>query len=174
MIDEGAVIDTLDRIVGREGGYVDNPVDKGGPTKFGVTLKTLSEWRKGWQKDVTAEDVKALTIQEAKDIYRKAYVEQPGYRIISDPKLFDLVVDSAVNHGHAKATKMIQEALGVTQDGVLGMVTSAALGKVDAGYLYRKAVAARAKFYGRIISSDHSQAVFAAGWMNRLAEFIEA
>ena len=174
VIQETFVQATLDRILSREGGYVDNPVDKGGPTKFGVTLATLAEWRKGWQKSVTEADVKALTLQEAKDIYRKAYIEQPGYMAISEPNLFDLVVDSAVNHGPARATKILQEALGVVSDGIMGAKTQVAIGKMDAGHLYRKAVAARARFYGRIISSDNSQAVFAAGWMNRLAEFIEA
>lgn len=174
MISEAAIQEALEAILEREGGYVDHPADKGGPTKFGVTLTTLAEWRKGWQKAISAEDVKALTIQEAKDIYRKAYIERPGFRSISDPRLFALIVDSAVNHGPDRATKFLQSALGVKPDGVFGPKTSEALLNSNGWLAYKKAVAARARFYGRIISDNPSQAVFAAGWMNRLADFIEA
>ena len=174
MIQELWVQNTLGKVLAREGGYTDHPADRGGPTNYGITLARLQEWRKDFQPVVTADDVKAMTQDEARAIYRKHYIEIPGYLGIDEPRLFDLVVDCAVNHGPSRATKWLQEALGVTQDGELGPRTLAALSRTWQPRLYRDIIASRIAFYGRIISRDHSQAVFASGWMNRAADFVRA
>ena len=58
-------------------------------------------------------------------------------------------------------------------DGILGPVSLEAINRLDSDVLYRQLVAARCRFYGQIITRDPTQAVFAAGWANRIAEFIE-
>jgi lysozyme family protein len=64
-------IDTiLDEIIRREGGYVNHPADRGGPTKYGITAQTLGRWRK-LDRPATATEVKALTETEARAIYRQ-------------------------------------------------------------------------------------------------------
>jgi lysozyme family protein len=70
--------------------------------------------------------------------------------------------------------KMLQLVLGVIPDGVIGPTTIKALFAADANKLYLGVCAERARLYGNIISGNHSQAVFAKGWMSRLAAFIEA
>lgn len=163
--------DTLDRIIKREGGFVDRPEDAGGPTNYGITISTLSGWR---DKAVTAVEVRALDADEARQIYRLEYIERPGLLAIENAVLFDAVLDSAVNHGPATAIKMLQKALGgLRLDGVLGPVTRAALAAMPVEALYRRFVAERARRYGEIITADPKQATFAKGWMNRLAGFIE-
>lgn len=170
MIDEMVVRATLDRILIREGGFVDNPADRGGPTKYGITLNTLSEHL---GRPASTAEVEALTETEALTIYRKRYISDPGFDSISDPALFDLVVDSAVNHGPSRATKLLQGAVGTKPDGVIGPETLRGLSLTPPAVVRRRVLAARVRLYGRIISADHSQAVFAAGWLNRAAEFIE-
>ena len=64
--------DNLARILSHEGGYVDHPLDKGAPTHHGITLATLAEWR---GHSVTADDVRRLTVEEAKEIYRQRYIK---------------------------------------------------------------------------------------------------
>lgn len=160
----------IDRILIREGGYVDHAADKGGPTNFGITRATLSQWR---GKPATVDEVRRLSRDEAKQIYRRRYIEDPGYLAISSDQVRSLVVDCAVNHGPDRATKLLQQAAHVFPDGKLGPVSIAAINRMTPAALYRRLCAQRARLYGEIITKNPSQAVFAAGWMNRLAEFIE-
>lgn len=162
--------DIIEDVIEREGGYVYNERDRGGHTKYGITLETLSDWR-GVQ--VSIEDVKLLSRIEAVEIYRDRYLTAPGLHLIADAAVRGLVVDMAVNHGPANAVKMLQQAAHVFADGRFGPKTKSAVNRMTPAALYRRLLAVRGRFYGRIISRDHSQAVFASGWLNRLAEFIE-
>ena len=58
-------------------------------------------------------------------------------------------------------------------DGILGPVSLEAINRLYPNVLYRQMVAERCRYYGRIITDDPTQAVFAAGWADRIAEFIE-
>ena len=161
----------LTSILKREGGYVDHPSDRGGPTNYGVTQSTLSSYR---GKDVTPQDVKDLSENEARSIIVKLYWQNPGFDKLPGEQLQAIMLDCAVNHGQAQAVKYLQVAIGVDPDGVLGPVTLAALPYMDADRVARKVLAERFRHYGRIISHDHSQAVFASGWMNRAAELLDS
>lgn len=159
----------IEDILAREGGYVDRAADRGGPTRWGITLATLSEWRHSPQ---TADDVRLLPEDEAKAIYRDRYIVQPGFADLKDP-LRALLVDSAVQHGPSRAVRWLQRAVGVADDGRMGGLTVGALARADAGGVYRKVLADRVRFYGRLITDTPSEAEFAAGWANRVAQFIE-
>jgi lysozyme family protein len=160
----------IDGILRREGGYVDQKDDKGGATKFGITHATLAEWR---GKPVTVDDVKNLTETEARELYREEYIIRPGFMGIENEAVRALVIDCAVNHGTNRAVKLLQEAARVFTDGIFGPNTRNAVNRMTASVLYRRLCAARVRLYGRIIFRDRSQAAFAAGWCNRVAEFIE-
>lgn len=114
-----------------------------------------------------------LTEAEAREIYRHRYIIEPSFDAITHPALQALLVDSSVHSGPQKAVKWLQEALGVTVDGVIGLKTRAALAATDQDKLYSKVLAARLRHLGRLITNDPQQSVFAAGWMNRMAEFVE-
>lgn len=58
-------------------------------------------------------------------------------------------------------------------DGVIGPKTRAALAAADQGVLYGKVLGQRLRHLGRLITNDPKQSAFAAGWMNRMAEFVE-
>ncbi len=107
-------IDTiLDEIIRREGGYVNHPDDRGGPTKFGITAQTLGAWRK-LGRPATAAEVQALTETEAMAIYRQQYITGPGFDAVTHPGLLHLLVDTAVHSGPKRAVQWLQAALGVT------------------------------------------------------------
>ncbi|MHC2997630.1 glycoside hydrolase family 108 protein [Tepidiphilus sp. HLB4] len=166
-------IDTiLDEIIRREGGYVNHPADRGGPTNFGITAQTLGAWRK-LGRPATAAEVKALTEPEARAIYRQQYLTDPGFEAITDAALLRLIVDSAVHSGPKRAVQWLQTALGVAADGVIGPKTRAALAQADPRALYAKVLGQRLRHLGRLITNDPKQSAFAAGWMNRMAEFVE-
>lgn len=157
-------------ILGHEGGYVNNPADRGGATHFGITRETLSDWQK---RPAGVADVMNLTKAEAIRIYAELYLRRPGFDKIADPRLRHLVVDSGVQHGQKRVTQWLQALLGVTVDGKLGPKTLAAINREDAGRLYNRLLARRIRFYGSLISSVQSQGVFAAGWMKRAASFLD-
>jgi lysozyme family protein len=161
----------IEEILKREGGFVDHPADKGGPTNHGITQVTLALWR---GHEVTVEEVRDLSEGEARDIYVELYIQRPGLFRIANDRLRGLMIDSAVNHGIKRAIKMLQWSLGVIPDGVIGPATIKALFAADMNKLYARVCAERARLYGSIITRNPSQAVFAKGWMNRLASFIEA
>lgn len=161
--------DIIDEIVRREGGYVDNPNDRGGPTNYGITQDTLSSWR---GHPVTAEDVQALSEDEARNIYSARYYTGPNYDHLAEP-LRSFMVDSAVQHGPGRASRWLQLALGVTTDGVIGPQTLAAYDRADdPGRILLRVVKRRLKFYGDIIAGNETQRVFAAGWFRRVADAI--
>lgn len=163
-------MDIIGEILKREGGWSDRPEDKGGPTNKGVTLSTLTAWL---GHEATLEDLRALSEADARSIYEDLFVVKPGFLAVKDGQIKSLVVDCAVNHGPFNAIKLLQHALGVKDDGVLGPLTRQALAQADYAKLYRRLCAERIRFYGRIITNNPSQAVFAAGWLNRAAEFVE-
>ena len=159
----------IDDIIRREGGAVDNPSDRGGTTKYGITKKTLSDYR---GHAVTGVEVFNLSEVEAREIYTLLYLKP--FAAFNEPskKIKPLLVDMAVNHGVERAIKILQSALKVMQDGVIGHDTLAAYAGADKEPLYLRLIAKRIQFYGRIIADDRTQHVFAAGWMNRVAEFL--
>lgn len=158
----------IDRILKEEGGFVNDPDDLGKATNFGITQKTLSQWR---GCEVSVEDVQNLSIDEAREIYKERYITKPNYHKIESVKLFNLVVDTAVNMGVSRASKWLQEAAKVNVDGIVGNKTIATVNK-NSGAIFRIFFAERMKFYGEIITSNPSQAKFAKGWLKRLARFL--
>lgn len=158
---EAVVIDVMEA----EGLYSNRRNDRGGPTKYGITQAALSAYRR---QNATVEDVQNLTKEEAASIYSQRYV--PKFLFITDSDLFRFVVNAAVNHGPTRAAKMLQAAVGVKEDGLIGPITREAVLNADLHTMYRKLVAARANFYGDILQRDHSQWEFAAGWFHRLAK----
>ncbi len=113
----------LDLMFGHEGGYVNAKTDRGGPTKYGITHKTLAAHR--GVASVTAEQVRAMTREEATEIYRRSYWVQSGGDLL--PKGLDYAAfDFGVNSGPSTAVRRLQRVLGVREDGVVGEQTAAA------------------------------------------------
>lgn len=160
----------IEAILDIERGYVNHLKDRGGATNWGITQATLTAWL---GRPATIADVKALTREEAGEIYKALYITRPGFDKIQDPKLRHLVVDSGVQHGQARATKWLQSLLGVKVDGQLGPITAEAINRRSmASNLYNEFLAARIRYYGEIITGNPSQAVFAKGWMVRATSFL--
>lgn len=172
----------MDGVLEREGGFVDNPADPGGATNFGITARTLGQWR-GFKRNATVDEVKALKAEEALQIYRDRYVVEPGFGNFSDrPLLQETLVDVAVNSGPSKAIKLLQRALEIPDDGILGPLTVNAARAQPEQRIAVRVCTERLRFLGRLISKnldDHDQdgipdnTEFASGWLNRTASLIE-
>jgi lysozyme family protein len=161
----------LDRIMRREGGWSDHPDDRGGQTNYGVTLWTL----RSVEPDATEDDLRALSQDEAKQILHTIYwMEAKFDRLTVAPQVAELLLDTAVHSGAPNATKMLQRALGVKADGLIGPATAAAAFEVPQNQLMAELVSERMAFLFRLVQMDPSQGSFAVGWGNRLREFISA
>lgn len=147
-----------------ESGYVNHPGDPGGPTNMGITLKTLEGWRGA---PLTAEDVKALTHDEAEAIYKARYWAACRCEAFEFPVAL-MVFDAAVNHGPGRAARLLQEALGVSVDGAIGPVTLDAAQAKDPVALATEIAARRMVFYGSLKTFK----TFGLGWSRRLMDVL--
>lgn len=146
---------------GHEGGYSNHPNDPGGPTKYGITHRTLAAHR-GVRK-VEAWEVKALSLREAEEIYRKSYWLQSGGDLL--PKGLDyMAFDFGVNSGPSRSVKSLQKVLGVRQDGVVGLQTADAAAQRDVAELIEAYGAERMRF----LRSLRTWKTFGRGWTIRV------
>lgn len=158
-------------ILSHEGGYVDRPNDRGGPTNFGITIDTLSSWR---SQKCTATDVKNLSVQEASDIYKAKYIVAPGFGYIADIKLRTALADFGVLFGPVTATLSLQQILGVKVDGDLGSKSlAAANGRTDIQHVINQLSGDRIVRHAKFVGRHPEEVEFLLGWVNRALTFIE-
>lgn len=178
------------RILLIEGGHADDRHDRGGETKYGISLRFLKAIgeidadRDGFadldlnlDTVLDGQDIRAMTPEIAKAIYAKHFWLAPGFWSL--PRPYDLALfDQGVNGGATAAIKLLQRALNtfgkpaLTVDGVLGAKTRARLDEAlhyDFPVLaaYRKAAEAR---YRAIGEADPDQARYVPGWVRRARE----
>jgi len=179
----------------REGGYVNDPVDKGGETHRGVARKFNADWP-GWpvidqikadhpddfKERINANDELA---DLAKALYRKRYWAPIRGDEIPNQHIANKVFDTGVNQGVARSIRYLQEGLNllnrnqknyadVEVDGKFGNQTMKALQALlklendQPDYLLKALNLLQASFYIDIMQRDPTQQRFARGWLNRV------
>jgi lysozyme family protein len=183
-----SVRDIITRVLEAEGSaYTNDPKDRGGPTRYGITLDALSDYR---GKKCTADDVKALTEDEARAIYHEKYVVKPGFSnlLFLSPRVGEEVIDTGVNCGPVRAALWLQEELNllnregadyadIPEDGDCGPGTIRALkaflakrGKDGEDVLVVGLNVAQGQHYRSLARRNPSQERFYLGWLkNRVA-----
>jgi lysozyme family protein len=161
--------DILIDLLRREGGFVNDPVDRGGATNMGVTIHTLIAHGidVDGDGDIDVDDVKQLEFSHVKKIYRDKYwIPSKAEHLLADvqPIYFDMVV----HHGPNTAARILQKAAGIKADGIVGPVTIAHSFKTPV----KKIVGERILFLAGIVHADRSQHHFWHGWLNRALEFL--
>ena len=152
--------DSLAVVLRWEGGYSDHADDPGGATNLGITRKTLSAYR---GRKVTKDEVRALTHEEAEQIYRVLYWE--ACRCDELPAAARLAVfDCAVNQGVGRASRLLQKAAGAKVDGKIGPRTLARVRAKAPHDLVRDFMARRAVHYASLLKMVR----FHFGWFRRL------
>jgi lysozyme family protein len=176
-------------IVAREGGYVNDPDDPGGATKYGVTIGTMK--RLGLDLDgdgrVTAGDVKRLDHDTAVDIFVRQYFHRPQIHTLPEAlqaSVFDMYVNAGGN-----AVRILQRLLcemdeRVAVDGAIGPRTAAAARRAHAKAPEHLADAygiARRNYYYALADKRPTSRKYArrrdggkGGWITRAEEFISA
>ena len=105
--------DAFDKLIGHEGGYVYDPRDPGGETKYGISKRAYPDL-----------NIQSLTLDQAKAMYRKDYWDKLRLQELPEAIRYSLF-ETAVNAGIKQAVTLLQRAAGVAEDGVIGRVTIA-------------------------------------------------
>lgn len=168
----GPYLRSLEMLLRHEGGYVDHPLDKGGPTNKGVTKAVYDAYRAA--KGLSARDVRDLTDDELREIYFEGYWRPARCPDMPSEAMAALMFDAAVNHGPKRAIRLLQHGAGVPAarcDGVWGENTKRYLSAAAANAvaLVDACLLARERFYREIVRLNPKQAAFIKGWMNRIA-----
>lgn len=172
----------IENTIGKEGGYVNHPDDRGGPTIWGITEAVAR--RNGYKGDM-----RTMPRSTAVSIYKSEYAVRPGFAAIAEiyPSVGEELFDTGVNMGPARPSIWLQEWLNalnqggkywpdLKEDGAVGPATLSALRayKAQRGAEGEKRLvaalnASQGERYKAIARANPSQEAFVYGWLARLA-----
>ena len=171
----------IDIVLKHEGGWVNNPNDSGGATNYGISLRFLAEHPEigdfDHDGDVDAEDIKNMTVDEAKEVYKNLWWNKFHYDLIVNDAVATKIFDTAVNMGSKRSHIFAQQCLcdlgiKVTVDGILGPASRYSINMycIDEEHAqnflnqYREY---QKNYYLKLIEKNPRLAVFKKGWLNR-------
>jgi lysozyme family protein len=152
-----------------EGGFQKNPKDKGnwtggqigvgelGGTKYGISAGSYPNL-----------DIENLTKDQAVEIYRRDYWNALHLDDIESDRIAWKIFDVSVNCGRGTAAKMLQKAVGVIADGLIGRITLEAVNKADSVKVMNELVKLQQEHYENIHNENNDD--FFAGWMRRATD----
>jgi len=143
----------FERVIGHEGGYVNDPRDPGGETKYGISKRAYPNL-----------NIRDLTLDQAKAIYRTDYWDRLHMDDLPGAIRFDMF-DAAVNSGVSASAKFLQRAAGTTADGVIGKLTIAAANGMDPERLDKRLAGYRLQY----LCDLKTFPTFGKGWVRRVA-----
>jgi len=155
---------TTEEIIGKtlefEGGYVNDPEDAGGETKYGIS-----------KRQYPTLDIKNLTKEKAIEIYKKDYFDRIGLSAITDSSVSWKLFDIAVNMGTGTSVRLAQQVVGEKEDGVMGAKTLAAINQMDSTSFLKELSKKQLFRYADICAKTPSNIKFLKGWMNRALDY---
>ena len=155
----------IDITLGWEGGaaITDDPDDPGGLTRYGISQRAHPD-----------EDIRALTEERAREIYRADYWNAVRGNDILNDGVARMVFDMAVNTGVKQASLELQRAVNhvtgskvLVEDGIIGRRTIAQVDRVDAGRVGNQLLGRRLEYYARLVQRRSEMAKFLVGWIRR-------
>lgn len=174
---------SIKTILIHEGGYTNDPIDPGGATNFGISLRWLAQ--KGLigdmdgDGDVDAEDIKLLSTEKASELYRIYWWDKYKYYNIIDDSLATKIFDMSVNMGPVRAHKIVQQSINkvisigingfseLKVDGIFGPKTLSAVNSLAKLQLIPEIRENQKKFYLRLIARNHDFEKYRTGWIRR-------
>ncbi len=158
------------KVIGLEGGYVNDKFDRGGETKYGIT-----------KRDYPSIDIKNLTLKTAQKIYYKDYYTRDFMNLnkVEDKELCLELFESSVLMGVRTVAKNLQKALNYMNDneklfsdlkvdGWIGEKSFKALSKVDSKALIKVLNGLQFNKFIKIVERDKTQERFFKGWLKRV------
>lgn len=144
------------KVLQHEGGYVDDPNDPGGETKYGISKRQYPE-----------VDIRNLTHQQAGRIYRRDYWDKVRGDDIVPQYVAENLFDFAVNAGVPRAVRTVQRLLDVDVDGRLGPQTLRAINQADGQKLNLRLALARIDYYNELARKRSGMRPYLIGWTKR-------
>ncbi len=144
-------------VLSHEGGYVNDPTDSGGETKFGISKRSYP-----------ALNISSLTIEQAKNIYKRDFWDKQPYKSIADAPIAIKGFDAAINMGASSANKCLQQAVGnLKEDGVLGPISLDAINSEEPEALLSAFKGKLADYYKSLVVLHPKNERFINGWLRR-------
>jgi len=167
-------IKALGFLLAAEGGYNNIPGDTGGPTNLGISLRFLQDTGDydlgdlDHDGDIDIADIKLLDPDKAARIFKKYFWDYFPMKEIP-AQIAYVLFDVAVNSGQKAAAKLLQAALGVTPDGIIGGKTLYSLGLISSSYMFAERMCTKRKLqYMDYAKRNHTLNKFLPGWLNRV------
>lgn len=156
----------FDRIIGHEGGFTEDPKDRGNwtsgvcgvgeckGTKYGLAAMTYPTL-----------DIRNLTLDQAKAIYKRDWWDKLGMDKYP-PALAYQMFDASINHGSGRAIQFVQKAVGTKADGIIGSKTLAAIDALDKNDLLLLFLAERLQYFTEV----KTWKTYCTGWTIRVVQ----
>lgn len=165
----------VQEVIKREGGFSNDSNDPGGATKYGISLRFLKEQGIDFNHDshFDIDDVKNMTPQNAKDIYKMYWWDKFSYGTINDQALALKIFDFSVNAGPHIAHVVAQEAVnslishGIAEDGLLGALSFHYLNSLHPDQLLDNYKRHQEIYYENLVAKNPKLSKFLHGWLRR-------
>lgn len=163
-----------------EGGWSNNPKDPGAQTNFGIILKEFVQVAHEYGLQPTEDGLRNITMNQAKQIYKDHFWNKILGDQINNQSIANLLFDSIVNldelrlaSGNSDATsiKLIQRAVGVTDDGLMGPNTIKAINASNQELTFNMLKQGRIKYYNDLIARKPELSIFEKNWLHRVNLF---
>jgi lysozyme family protein len=147
--------DYIKIILLHEGGYINDPLDPGGETNYGISKRQYPNL-----------DIKNLTEKQASDIYFNDYWTPMNLDILKDELLKLHLFDMGINAGIKSAIKLLQQIVSTKEDGILGNITAERVNYIlNIVELYKLK---RIEYYNSLVLKNSKLKKFLNGWINRV------
>lgn len=152
----------IEIVLKHEGGYVNNPNDPGGETKYGISKRSYPNL-----------EIKKLTIDQAKEIYHNDWWIKYRYNQIIDIEVATKIFDISINIGPANMHRILQRSVNFVSytnlkvDGIIGPMTINATNNSDFDILLEEIKHQTAEYYYFLVKRNNKLREFLFGWLNR-------
>jgi lysozyme family protein len=153
-----------------EGGFVNNPIDPGGPTNMGITLRDLSHF---YGRAASVDELKNLSQDTAKIIYKLKYWNPINLENVMSSKIAAILFDQGVLRGAGTMIKTVQQILKLEEDGICGPVTIEEINKQQELWFGLSLIKASQLAFVYIVQEKPLQIEFLPGWISRTHSLLD-
>lgn len=157
----------INKVLLTEGGYVNHPADRGGPTNWGITQKTYESWI---GRSSSLQEIINMPKETAIAIYKANYWDRVGGDFIKSYAVAYAIFDQAVNRGIDASLRQAQKVLGISQTGNLSNEFISAINLINPQTFIDSYLVLSEQAYKTIVANNPSQAIFLTGWLNRVED----